>query len=167
MVTRRRERGFTLMEMTVALAVLGFFLLMSAILSSEMMRYERRMPVNFMTHPMTSALVSRIRRDVEDSTMPYYPESYETYTQGPDTLILYSLDPTPRHVVWDFSQKGVARRRVYNVGNMTSEWVARGVPTVIIGTEQLPGHTDPVRITAFDQKGRLAIDQVFQPRAHE
>jgi prepilin-type N-terminal cleavage/methylation domain-containing protein len=166
-VTRRRERGFTLLEITVALAILGFFLVMSAMLASEMSRYERRMPVNFMSHPQVSALVSRIRRDVEDAAMPYYPESYETYVQGPDTLILYSLDPTPKHVVWDFSQKGVARRRVYNVGNMTSEWIARGVPSVTIGTAQLPGSTDPVRITAYDEHGHLAIDQVFQPRAHE
>jgi prepilin-type N-terminal cleavage/methylation domain-containing protein len=165
---RRRERGFTLLEITVALAIFGFFVVMSAILQSEMMRYDRKMPVNFMSHPQVASLVSRMRRDVEDATNPYYPESYETYTQSSETLILYSLDPTgAKTIVWDFSQAGVARRRVYNVGNLASEWIARGIPVVTIGTAPSPGKTDPVRITALDAHGHLAIDQIFQPRAHE
>jgi prepilin-type N-terminal cleavage/methylation domain-containing protein len=167
-VTRRRERGFTMLEMTVALAIFGFFVVMSAILQAEMMRYDRKMPVNFMSHPQVAGLVSRLRRDVEDATNPYYPDSYETYTQSPDTLILYSLDLSgAKTIVWDFSQAGVARRRVYNVGNLASEWVARGIPTVTIGTVPTPGQTDPVRITAVDAHGQLTIDQIFQPRAHE
>ena len=168
MVTRSGQRGFTLIEIVVALTIFGFFVVMSAMLAAEMAKYERQMPVDFMTHPQLSGLVSRIRRDVEDATNPYYPESYETYTQSSDTLILYSLDASgAKNIVWDFSQPGVARRRVYNVGNMTSEWVARGVPAVTIGTAPAFGQTDPVRITAHDAHGHLAIDQIFQPRAHQ
>jgi prepilin-type N-terminal cleavage/methylation domain-containing protein len=167
-VTRRRERGFTLLEIIVALTIFGFFVIMSAMLAAEMAKFEHQMPVDFMTHPQLSSLVSRIRRDVEDATNPYYPETYETYTQSNQTLILYSLDSSgAKNIVWDFSESGVARRRVYNVGNLANEWVARGVPTVTIGTAPAFGQTDPVRITAHDTHGHLAIDQLFQPRAHQ
>lgn len=168
MVTRRRERGFTLMEIAIALTIFGFFIVMSAILSAEMNRYERKLPVNFLAHPQTASLISRLRRDVEDATMPYYPDSYDTYTQTPQTLILYTLEPDgAKTVVWDFSQAGVARRRAFSVGNMTSEWVARGLPAITINSFPISGHTDSVRIEAVDEHGHLTIDQIFQPRPHE
>ena len=67
----KRERGFTLMEVVVALTIFGVFIIICAILTKEMMGYEKKMPVNFLMNPQVSAVVSRLRRDVEDATAPY------------------------------------------------------------------------------------------------
>jgi prepilin-type N-terminal cleavage/methylation domain-containing protein len=165
----RSERGFTLLEIVIALSIFGIFIIVSAILTKEMMGYERGLPVNFMTYPQVSAVVSRLRRDVEDATAPYYPDSYETYTQSPTTLILYSLDDTgyARTIVWDFSDPALVHRRSYNVGNLASEWMARGLPKFSVNAYEVPGHAYSVRIQAVDNHGLLAIDQIFQPRPHE
>ena len=162
----KRERGFTLMEVVVSLALFGIFLLITAELTRQMSGYEKRMPVNFMTHPQVAGVVSRLRRDVLDSTI--YPDSYDTYEQGPTTLILEAVQPSgfTETIVWDFSVKDEVRRRAFSVGNMTSEWVARGVPKFKVADFEIPAHPDSVRIIATDPKGRLAIDQIFQPRRH-
>ena len=49
---------------------------------------------------------------------------------------------------------------------MTSEWIARGVPNFAVSDFEISEHPDSVRIQAFDKDGKLAIDQIFQPRAH-
>lgn len=165
----KRERGYSLLEVIVAMTVfLGFVFLVST-LSLEMRRVEKQFPINFMVHPQVSAVVSRMRRDVLDATTPYYPSNYQTYTQSPKTLILYSLQASgfAQTVVYDFSTPGEVRRRTFSVGAMTSDWVARGVPKFIVTDFPLPNHPTSVRIQAFDQKGALAIDQIFQPRPHE
>ena len=89
MVTRR-ERGFTLMEVVISLALFGVFLFIIGQLTSEMRYYEKRYPVNFMAHPQVNAVIARLRKDVYDSTE--YPETYETYTMGKQTLILETLE---------------------------------------------------------------------------
>jgi prepilin-type N-terminal cleavage/methylation domain-containing protein len=164
----KRKRGFTLMEVVVSLALFGIFLLIITQMTREMAGYEKRLPVNFMSHPQVNAVLSRLRRDVFDATEPYYPESYETYSQSSKMLILYSLQPTgyAETVVWDFSKSGEVTRRSFSVGSMTSEWVARGVPQFTISDFPVPHHPDSVRIKATDQKGSLAVDQLFQPRPH-
>jgi prepilin-type N-terminal cleavage/methylation domain-containing protein len=165
----RRDRGYSLLEVVVAMSVFLMFLAIVATVASEIRRMEKKYPVNFMVHPQVSAVVSRIRRDVMDATKPYYPGSYGTYTQGARTLILYSLQPNgfAQHVVYDFSKSGEVRRLSFNVGVTSSDWVARGVPTFIVTDFPVEGHPTSVRIKAFDQNGKLAIDQIFQPRPHE
>lgn len=165
----RRERGFTLMEIVVALSIFGVVIIISAMLTKEMMGYEKKLPVNFLTNPQVSAVVSRLRRDVEDATAPYYPPSFENYTQTETTLLLYSLDENnrPLTVVWDFTNPDLVTRRAYNVGVVANEWVARGLPRFKIDSYQVPDHAFSVRIQAVDDHGILAIDQIFQPRPHE
>jgi len=165
----KRERGFTLMEIVVSLAVFGTFIIISAILTKEMMGYEKKMPVDFLTNPQVSAVVSRLRRDVEDATAPYYPDQFQNYIQSDSTLILYSLDENnqARTIVWDFTDPQLVRRRAYNVGILSSEWLARGLPKFSINSYEVPDHAYSVRIQAVDQHGLLAIDQIFQPRPHE
>ena len=169
MVKGRRERGFTLMEMVVALTIFGVFLIICAILTKEMMGYEKKMPVDFLTNPQVSAVVSRLRRDVEDATAPYYPDAFEKYTQTDSTLILYSLDENnqARTIVWDFTDPELVRRRAYNVGMLSNEWIARGLPKLRINAYEVPDHAYSVRVQAVDNHGILAIDQIFQPRPHE
>ena len=161
-----KERGFTLMEVVVCLALFGVFIIIITMLTREMTGYERRLPVNFMSHPQVNATLSRLRRDVLDST--FYPDDYQSYKQSPKTLILEAVQPTgyTQTIVWDFSMPAEVHRRAYSVGNVSSEWVARGVPAFSIKDFEISGHPDSVRVQAFDSKGRLAVDQIFQPRRH-
>ncbi len=167
MVKRARtENGFTLLEIVMVLAIFGIFILVLVEVTADMMHYERRNPVNFMTHPQVSVVVARMQRDVEDTTAGYYPGSWDGYSQGPKTLILYVLTPGgAQDVVWDFSQPGEVHRYSYNVGVKT-EWVARGLPDFRLTDFPIEGKPDSVRIKAYDQRGKLAIDQIFQPRPH-
>jgi len=74
-----------------------------------------------------------------------------------------------RMVIWDFSEPGVARRREYNVGVVT-EWVARGLPASAnfeVDAIGFPKRPWGVRLKVEDAEGRLAIDQILQPRAHK
>jgi len=157
------------MEVVVALTIFGVFIIVSAILTKEMMGYEKKMPVNFLTNPQVSAVVSRLRRDVEDATAPYYPDAFENYIQSDSTLILYSLDENnqARTIVWDFTDPALVRRRSYNVGLLSNEWIARGLPKLSINAYEVPDHAYSVRVQAIDSHGILAIDQIFQPRPHE
>lgn len=163
---RRPARGFTLIEIVMVLVVFGVFLMILVQLTADMMFYQRKYPVNFMAHPQIAAVVSRLRRDVADTSPPYYPASYGIYTQGPKTLILEVLvDGGVKHVVWDFSKQGEVHRLSYNVG-VETEWLARGVPDFQVVDFPIPNRPDSVRIQAQDAGGRLAIDQIFQPRPH-
>jgi prepilin-type N-terminal cleavage/methylation domain-containing protein len=162
----RPERGYTLLEIVMVLAIFGIFILVLVEVTADMMHYERRHPVNFMMHPQVSVVVARMQRDVEDTTFPYYLQTWDTYNYGPKILILYVLTPGgAQDVVWDFSQPGEVHRYSYNVGVKT-EWVARGLPDFQITDFPIVGKPDSVRIKAYDQGGKLAIDQIFQPRPH-
>jgi prepilin-type N-terminal cleavage/methylation domain-containing protein len=172
---RTAAAGFTLIEVVVSLAVFGIFILILVTMTAEMHDYERRYPVNFLAHPQVSSALGRIRRDVFSATDPYYPDSFYdpatkiNYTQGKTTLILTVLQESgfTQTVVWDFSAKGEAWRRAYS-GTLTSSlWVARGMPSIELTDFPIDAHhPDSVRIKAVDDRGTLAIDQVYQPRHH-
>ncbi len=168
-MVRRFETGFTLMEALVSLALFGVFLYIVALLTAEMRGYERRLPIDFLAHPQTGSVVARVRRDVLDATSPYYPTSYDKYTQSPTTLILYSLQESgfAETIVWDFSIPGEAHRHAFSVGAQTAEWTARGVPQFHVTDFPIENHPDSVRLQATDQKGMLAIDEILQPRTHQ
>jgi prepilin-type N-terminal cleavage/methylation domain-containing protein len=167
-------QGYTLLEVVVAMAVFGMFLFILAMLTVEMRAQEKRLPVNFLRHPQVIVVVSKLRRDVQDAFGPApYPESYGEYTQSPQTLIVQShVKETGgvQTIVWDFRTPGEVKRRAYNVG-VPTDWTSRGLPpdfsSFKIDAVGIPGRPYGVHITARDAKGRLAIDQILQPRAHE
>lgn len=164
-----RERGFTMLEIVIVLAIFGAFLWIVVVLTADMRAWEKRMPVNFMTHPQISAVISRLRKDVQDAARPYYRDSYGTYTMSEKTLIIYTLQAqgTGETVVWDFSTDGEVSRHAYtDLAGQTSVWVARGTPTFRVTDFPIPDHPDSVRVQAIDKDGKLAIDQIFQPRPH-
>ena len=172
MVSRHRERGYTLLEVIVAMSVFVTFLAIVFILTAEMRRWEKRLPVNMHKHPQVSAVLARLRRDVFDGhgSKPYRNE-YEGYTMDEKVLILESVQQNGgvHMIVWDFREPGIARRVAYNVGVRT-EWVARGLPedfsSFEIGAEDVPNAKAwGVRIQATDRNGKLAIDQILLPRA--
>ena len=173
MVTsRRRERGYSLIEMVVALAVFGAIVAIFAILSAEIRDREKRMRINLMRHPQVSAVVSRMRRDVQDAhgSKPYVQE-HDGYTMADSrTLIIEVMQPNGgvQTVVWDLREKGVVRRRAYNVG-VATDWFARGLPAGAefdLDAVDIPGRPYGVRLKMTDAGGKLAIDQILQPRAH-
>jgi prepilin-type N-terminal cleavage/methylation domain-containing protein len=169
-VSCRREKGYTLAEMVVSVAVFGVIVAIFSILAAEMRAHQARLPMNFMRHPQVSAVISRVRRDVQDSK-GHYENNYDGYTAAPDVLIVETLHESGgvRMIVWDFREPGVARRRSYNVGVVT-EWVARGLPASASFDVKAVGFADRpwgVRLRAHDAEGRLAIDQILQPRAHK
>jgi len=175
-VVRRRRpsqksRGFTLLETIFTLAIFGVFIIILVTMSAEMRGYDQRYPVNYMRHPQVTAVMSRMRKDVLDAFGAHpYPPHHAAYTQTPKTLIVYSIQSTgfAQTVVWDFRTPGVVNRKAYSVGNVVSDWVARGVPAdFTIGIFEIPDRPEAVRIKAVDDRGKLAIDQIFQPRAHK
>ena len=164
----RGAPGFTLLEVSVTIAIFGLFLYILIVLTSEMQRQEKRMPVNFMAHPEVGAVLARLRKDVLDATNPYYPAAYDKYSQTPQTLIVYTLKQSgfAETVVYDFSTAGEVHRLAFSAGAQTSEWVARGTPQFTITDFPIDQRPDAVRVQAVDEKGRLAIDQILQPRPH-
>lgn len=165
MVTR--QRGFTLLEVVVSLVAFGAFLWIIVLLTAEMRGLEKRMPVNFMSHPQVGAVLSRLRKDVQDATAPFYLDSYQTWTRSPTVLIVYSLQKSgyAETIVWEFKPSEVIRH-AYSVGNETSTWTARQTPTFTKEGFDLPQGPVAVRIKAYDDENRLAVDQIFQPRTH-
>lgn len=183
MVKVRRERGYTLIEVIFSLAIFGFFLFTLTALMTEMRLMERHYPIDYMRHPQVIALMSRMRKDVVDAfgSSPY-PAVFVERTMTPDgpvvtehrqsskTLIITSVQTTgfTQTIVWDFSTPGEARRKAFSVGALVSNWVARGLPAEFtINTFEIEDRPYSVRLIAKDRRGRLAIDQIFQPRSHE
>lgn len=166
MVTR--PRGYSLLEVVIALAVFGIFLMIIVGLTAEMRANEKRYPVNFMAHPEVSGVIARMRKDIYDTTR--YVGEWQGYTQTSQTLVLYTLTQGggAETVAWDFRTPGEVHRKAWVSTDLRTDWVARGLPnfTVSIDTYSLPTGQDAVRIKATDDQSRLAIDEIFVPRPH-
>jgi prepilin-type N-terminal cleavage/methylation domain-containing protein len=179
-MVKRRERGFTLLEVIVAMSIFGVFLYIVFSLTSDMRGWEKRLPVNFMRHPQVIAVIGRMRRDVLDLHMPTSNKIYldtftvngKEYTNGPKTLIIQTELPSGlQTIIWDLSEPTVARRISVNVGN-ASEWFARGLPEEFSSDAEfdaikLPGRPYAVRLIAKDADDNIAIDQILQPRTYQ
>ncbi|HKO55895.1 MAG TPA: type II secretion system protein [Thermoanaerobaculia bacterium] len=162
-----RERGYTMLEIVVAMAIFGIFLFMIIVMTAEMDANRKRNPVNFMAHPQIAAVMSRLRRDVEDSDK--YPDETDRYTQGSKTLLVDVLaeDGSIEHIVWDFSKPGEAHRLTFRVGAQVSQWDAYGLPDFEAEVDSYEiGGQYATRIKATNRRGQLAIDQLFTPRKH-
>lgn len=173
---RRRQAGYSLIEIIVALSVFCAFLAALFILTAEMRGWDKRLPMNYARNPQVASVIARMRRDVLDAHMPHfaspYVSEYEAFKQSDKTLILRTLvGGTERIIVWDFRETGVVTRHEFNAGVHT-QWHARGVPPEFsagtgLTAVEMDGRPYGVRLQATDAKGHLAIDQIFQPRAHE
>ena len=162
----KRERGYSLLEIVVTLAIFGTFLMIITIVTAEMHSNEKRYPINFMAHPEVSSVMARMRKDVVDTM--YYPAEFQTYKQTPKTLILYTLtkEGAAKTVVWDFMTPGEVHRKEFTAQQLSTEWVSRGLPDFAISSYSLPSGQDAVRISALDEKKRLSIDEILVPRPH-
>lgn len=155
------------MEVVFTIAIFGVFLMILVSLTLNMRKNEEKYPVNFMVHPEVSSVMARLRKDVFDTK--YYPAEFQGYSQSKKTLVLYTLRTSgfAETVIYDFRTNGEVRRKAFNATALASEWVARGVPNFEIGDYQVLTGQDAVRIRAYDNNGKLAIDEIFLPRPHD
>jgi prepilin-type N-terminal cleavage/methylation domain-containing protein len=165
-VVKRRQRGFTLLEMVVAVAIFGLFIATIGILTYEMYFVQKKWPINYMSHPEVGGVVARVRRDVLDSL--FYPKEWEGFQQDKRVLIIYVVgqDGFAKTIVYDFRKDGEVRRLEYNSKALQSTWVAHAVPSFRVDDFALDNGQIAVRLVATDPGGKLAIDQIFVPRAH-
>jgi prepilin-type N-terminal cleavage/methylation domain-containing protein len=173
-VTARTERGYSLLEVVVAMTIFLIFLATLFSLTSDMRSYEKRLPVNMQKHPQIAAVMSRLRRDVLDGHgKEPYRDTYDVFTASEKVLIIESVQPSGsvETIVWDFREPGVAHRRAYRTGSAV-DWWARGLPPAfsalsIDAIRTGSGAAWATHIVAKDKDGRIAIDQILQPRATE
>lgn len=160
-----RQRGSSLLELVVALAILGALLMMMTSLQWQMFHFERTMRIELMTHPETMAVLARVRKDVLDAAG--YPATAGAYVQSPTVLILGGTDERgqPIHIVYDFEREAMAVRVILHAGTgaKIGEWVARGVPRYRVSSYEMPDGSTAVRLQG-DRGGRLTIDQIYEPR---
>ncbi|HEX7150064.1 MAG TPA: type II secretion system protein [Thermoanaerobaculia bacterium] len=170
----KRQRGYTLLEIIIAMAIFGTVLYILVLLMGEMRSYEKRLPVNFLKHPQISAITSRLRADVLDASNlagDAFPQTFADYEKGDDVFIVQVWsDGSIQTVVWDFRKKDQVTRSQYRVGMLMSEWTARGTGNLVKKfniEEEDASEWNGIRFKAYDKKGTLAIDQLYIPRVHD
>lgn len=173
-MVKQTQRGYTLLEVVFALAIFGIFCAILFQLTAEMRFWEKRLPLNMHKNAQVIAVLSRMRRDVLDaSSRQPYEKTYGIYTSSDKVLIINVMmaNGGQQTVVWDFRTPGEVRRRAFNVG-VADDWVTRGLPVDFSNLEIDAVKTGTAsawatRITAKDERGRIAIDTILQPRATE
>ncbi|MGA7616037.1 MAG: hypothetical protein WBX15_12745 [Thermoanaerobaculia bacterium] len=151
-----------MLEIVIALAMFGLLILILAALEAEMVRFDRSMQLDFFTHPDRSAVITRMRRDVLDTTG--YPDPFDEWSQSHTVLILRLSTPPATTVVWDVSESGTARRIEYTGAAKKSAWAAFNVPAFTFDSYDMPDGKTAVRLEGTDSKGEVIVDQVFTPR---
>ncbi len=166
-----KQRGYSLIEVVFAMAIFGIFCAVLFTLTAEMRFWEKRLPVNMHKNPQVINVLARLRRDVLDAAGAHaYRDSYGEYEASAKVLIIDTIvkDEGQRTVVWDFRTPGQVLRREYQVG-VARDWVSRGLPVdfsslQIDAVKVTPGSPWAVQIKAKDERGRLAIYAILQPR---
>ncbi len=164
MVTR--QRGFTLVEMLVTVAVFGVFIVIIGTLTYNMFYVQQKWPINYMSHPEVGGVVARVRRDVLDSL--HYPGEFEGFVQTKRTLIIYVVgqDGYAKTIIYDFRKSNEVRRLEYKSKELETTWIGRAMPAFEVDDYTLDSGQVAVRLIAKDPEGKLAIDQIFFPRPH-
>lgn len=159
-----RRRGYTLVEMAVALAIFSLLLMVAVSLENQMLRFDRSMRLRFMIHPEHMAVIARVRRDVLDAQG--YPVSAGPHVQSPKSLILAQLSGQNaiQQVVYDFSEEGLVRRITYQQNQKIGEWLGRGLPRFEVSSFTMPNDEVAVRLQGLDRNGVLVVDQILLPR---
>lgn len=158
------RRGYTLVEIAVALAIFSALLMVAVSLENQMLRFDRSMRLRFMIHPEHLAVIARVRKDVLDAQG--YPVSAGSYVQSPKSLILSQVSGQSaiQQVVYDFSEEGLVRRITYQQNQKVAEWLGRGLPRFDVSSFIMPNDEVAVRLQGLDRNGVLVVDQILLPR---
>jgi prepilin-type N-terminal cleavage/methylation domain-containing protein len=160
----RAQRGYSLLEMSMTVAIFAVLIMIVVALENQMIRFDRAFKIRFMVHPEEMAVIARVRKDVLDAQG--YPAQIGGYVQSPTTLILGHRDEKNRleQVVYDFSTSGLVRRSRFHQNTKLEEWVGRGLPRFEISSFEMPNEEIAVRLRGFDKRGELVVDQILLPR---
>jgi hypothetical protein len=158
-VMPRRPRGAGLLELVVAMAVFGIFLLILTSLAGEYRTLDREIRFGWFIHPDDAAVATRMRRDVLDSVG--YPESFGGMEQAADTLLLSGKGA--RTVVWDFSD-AFARREEWKGNVRVASWTANATRRFEVAAWSAPDGSTGVRLVGKSEKGGIVVDRIFVPR---
>ncbi len=152
-------RGSSLIELVVAIAVFGVFLLILTGLAGEYRRLDRQLRFGWFAHPDDMAVATRVRRDVLDSRG--YPESFGSDRQTATTLLLRRS--AARTIVWRFGGESV-RREEWNGAVLVDTWAANATRRFEIGSWEAPDGAIGVRLVGKSNEGRTIVDRLYAPR---
>ena len=156
-----RDRGFSLIEMVVAMAILSVFVLIIVGLERGALGLVKEADPARVSLTDLDPVVARFGRDVLDAD-GYWPNNrpLDEYEQSETTLILrLPADEDDDAVVWNFSDAG-AKRVTYANGQSTSEWTWRGAAEWKISSFEERW----VRLSA-NVEGKPLMDRIWRPRA--
>lgn len=156
--------GFSLLELVIAMAILGALIMMFVSVQRDTLNLDRRLREPRVTAADLEPVLVRFGRDVLDSR-GYYPNQRELdgFRQGPTTLLLrqHTAGPgTPDVVVWSLESDRV-QRLSYTGERRLSQWAWRGP----VQWQISPYEDEWVRLTASSRDTRL-VDRIWRPRAH-
>lgn len=156
-----RRRGFSLVEMLVALAILSVFVFIIIGLERGTLALVRDSEVRQTTLTDLDPVLARFGRDVHDAA-GYWPNgrALGPYRQSESTLILrLPPDSEGDAVVWDFTDSRV-QRIVFEGNTEGTTWVWNGPAAWNISAYR--GRW--VRLQASID-GRALVDRIWRPRA--
>lgn len=164
-MVKRSQRGFSMLEMVIVVAIFAVILVILTMLEGEMKRFDRSMRLQLLSHPEPTAVLARVRRDVLDSNG--YPSRLGSYEQTPQTLLLSGVNAAgaPETIVYDFTKSATAVRLTFDGDRETSRWQANAVPQFTVTDAEMPDGGVAVRLQAIS-KGNLIVDAIIQPRSH-
>lgn len=154
-----RERGATLIELVVAMAVFTVFLVVFSLVMVEYRRLDAEVGQGWLLHPDEMAVIARMRRDVSDARG--YGEEFNSRSQAPDYLILDR--PKGRTITWELQPDAAIRTEWQGLTAM-STWRARAPRQFAIDSWTLPDEKFAVRLLGRSTEGVTIVDQIFTPR---
>jgi prepilin-type N-terminal cleavage/methylation domain-containing protein len=178
-VRETRQRGFSLVELIVTVAIMGILIFMLVALQRELVTFDRKLKVDLFSQPNTSSVLHRIRRDVLNAQRYHPEEPYADYEWSETTMLLdYPLDRAEGAtksfvVVWDFTEPDLAKRIELVDEKVVSEWSTTSGARYELNydyricrpTEPLPSCGGPqfIRLLGYDSKGGLVVDEKVAP----
>ena len=171
---KKRSRGYSLIELVVAVAILGFLVFIMVALEREIVSWDRKTRLDLFTQPESAKVIHRFRKDVMDAKK-YHSGKLDDYEQSDTTLLLDLQDD--KSVVWDFSNGDVVKRIEYDKGTAGVEWTSKTRVTFRVTAYQIcipSGDPDVppscsgtyfTHLIGSDRKGNVIVDQIVIPRA--
>ena len=155
----KSQKGVSLLEMVIAMAIFSAFLLIIGLMTRDYARLDRSVRLRWFTHPDDMAVVARLRRDVLDSHG--YPSEFQGKAQGPTTLLL--SHGGGETIVWNFEPARVERTE-WEGASLQTRWVARATRSYQIDSFEMSDGNYAVHLTGRTEEGEIAIDRVLAPR---